>query len=188
MEIQRLAVFASGTGTNARNLIRYFREHPKGRVIRVWTNNPQAGVIAKAREEGVPVTVFTREELRSGRVLKSLQAEGTDWILLAGFLWLVPAAYLEAYRNRIVNIHPALLPKYGGKGMYGHYVHEAVIRAGDRESGITIHYCNEKYDAGQVIAQYRCPVLPDDTPESLADRVHALEMQWYPKVVEGLLG
>ncbi len=139
----------------------------------------------RARQLQVPACVFTREEFRNpDKLLRRLQDEGTDFIVLAGFLWLVPPCITAAYPNRIVNIHPALLPAYGGKGMYGHHVHEAVLAAGEQQSGITIHYVNDRYDSGDIIFQATCPVLPDDTPDTLAARVHELEYRHFPRVIE----
>ena len=183
----RLAVFASGSGTNAENLIEHFNKTFDKKVVLVLSNNPEAYVLRRAARLGVPAKVFSREDLKGGKVLALLREYSVDFVVLAGFLWLVPPDIIAAYRNRIVNIHPALLPKYGGKGMYGHHVHEAVLAAGEEQSGITIHYVNEKYDSGDIIFQARCPVLPDDTPESLQERVHALEYEHFPKVVEMLL-
>ena len=183
----RLAVFASGSGTNAENLIEHFNKTFDKKVVLVLSNNPGAYVLRRAARLGVPAKVFSREDLKGGKVLSLLREYSVDFVVLAGFLWLVPPDIIAAYRNRIVNIHPALLPKYGGKGMYGHHVHEAVLAAGEEQSGITIHYVNEKYDSGDIIFQARCAVLPDDTPESLQERVHALEYEHFPKVVEMLL-
>jgi phosphoribosylglycinamide formyltransferase-1 len=131
--------------------------------------------------------VFSREELNGGKILSVLQREGIDWIILAGFLLKMPAGIVAAYPQRIVNIHPALLPKYGGKGMYGHHVHEAVANAGEKESGITIHYVNEQYDEGAVIFQAKCPVEASDTPDDIAGKVHALEYEYFPKVITSLI-
>jgi phosphoribosylglycinamide formyltransferase-1 len=183
----RLAVFASGSGTNAENLIEHFNKTFDKKVVLVLSNNPGAYVLRRAARLGVPAKVFSREDLKGGKVLSLLREYSVDFVVLAGFLWLVPPDIIAAYRNRIVNIHPALLPKYGGKGMYGHHVHEAVLAAGEEQSGITIHYVNEKYDSGDIIFQARCAVLPDDTPESLQERVHALEYEHFPKIVEMLL-
>jgi phosphoribosylglycinamide formyltransferase-1 len=188
MQMKHIAIFASGSGTNAENLIRYFRTNRRGRVELVLTNRPEAGVIGRAGSLGVESVVFSREQFyHTGEILEILQERGIDFIVLAGFLWLVPSRLLDAFRGRVVNIHPALLPRYGGKGMYGRYVHEAVIASGDKESGITIHYVNQAYDEGDVIFQARCPVKGDDTPETLAARVHALEYKHFPEVVEKLL-
>jgi phosphoribosylglycinamide formyltransferase-1 len=186
--MKRLAIFASGSGTNAENLIRYFRTSPLGRVRLVLCNRPDAYVIKRARVHDVDTMVFDRKQLyETGEVMEALEQKRIDFIILAGFLWLVPLPLLEAYEGRIVNIHPALLPRYGGKGMYGSRVHEAVIASGDRESGISIHYVNPRYDEGDIIFQAKCPVEPGDTPETLAEKVHALEYEHYPKVVERLL-
>jgi phosphoribosylglycinamide formyltransferase-1 len=186
--MKRIAIFASGSGTNAENLIRYFRTNPAGRVELVLTNRPGAGVIGRAGSLDVDCVVFNREQFyHTGEILRILQERGIDFIVLAGFLWLVPSGLLDAYRGRVVNIHPALLPKWGGKGMYGRYVHEAVIASGDKESGITIHHVNQAYDEGDVIFQARCSVKGDDTPETLAERIHALEYRHFPEVVERLL-
>lgn len=141
-----------------------------------------------AEREGIPTVLIDREKFfGTDYYVQLLQQEKIDLIVLAGFLWKVPANLVQAFPNRIINIHPALLPKYGGKGMYGHFVHEAVISAGEKESGITIHYVNEKYDDGEAILQERCEVLPNDTPETLALKIQALEHQWYPAIVERLL-
>ncbi len=185
--MKRIAVFASGSGTNAENLIQYFRQSDSADIALVLSDNPRARVLERAAKYSVPTAVFSREELRSGKVLDKLVKNKIDFIVLAGFLGLVPAEITRRYENRIVNIHPALLPSYGGKGMYGMNVHRAVIEAGEQESGITIHYVNEQYDSGQIIFQARTEVLEDDTPEELAERVHALEYKYYPQVVDELV-
>jgi len=183
----RLAIFASGSGTNAQNIIEHFNKSFDQKIVLVATNNPEAYVIERAKRLGVPYMVFTHTDLTENKVLGILQEYAVDFIVLAGFLWLVPTEILRSYPNRIVNIHPALLPEYGGKGMYGHHVHEAVIKNHEKESGITIHYVNEEYDSGDIIFQARCPVLPEDTPDSLARRVHQLEYKYYPQIIEDLL-
>jgi phosphoribosylglycinamide formyltransferase-1 len=186
--MKHIAIFASGSGTNAENIIRYFQKHASIRVTIVLSNKKDAYVIERARNLGITVCVFDREMFyNTDAVLDVLKENKTDLVVLAGFLWLVPANVLKQYDNRIINIHPALLPKYGGKGFYGMVVHEAVIHSGDKESGISIHYVNEKYDAGQIIFQARCPVEKGDTPETLAQKVHRLEYEWFPKVIERLL-
>lgn len=186
--MKRIAIFASGSGTNTENLIRYFRTHPSGRVELVLTNRPDAGVLDRAESLGVKTACFTREQFyETGEVIGMLSERGIDFIVLAGFLWLVPPGLLDAFRGRVVNIHPALLPRYGGKGMYGNRVHQSVIASGDRESGITIHYVNQEYDEGDIIFQVTCPVKRDDTPETLASRIHALEYKHFPAVIETLL-
>lgn len=184
----RIAVFASGSGTNAQRLVEHFSGHPAARVTLIACDQPKAGVLQRAWDLGVPAYLFNGAALRDGHVLRELQGQGIDLVVLAGFLRLVPEALVRAFPRMIVNIHPALLPKYGGKGMYGHQVHEAVIAAGERESGITIHYVNERFDEGEHLFQARCPVLPDDTPDRLAARIHALEHTHYPRVVEEIVG
>ena len=180
-----IAVFASGNGSNAENIIRYFKDNEEMRVALVLSNNQNAYVHTRAKNLGVPSYTFSKEEFDKGDpVLQKLREYQIDFIVLAGFLLKVSDPILKAYPQRIINIHPALLPKYGGKGMYGDRVHRAVIQAGDKESGITIHFVNEQYDEGEVIFQARCPVLPSDTPEELAQRVHKLEYEYYPQVIE----
>ena len=184
----KIAVFASGSGTNAANLIDYFSNAETAIVSLVLTNRPDAPVIRRANKRNREVVVFDREEFRNNRYLIDLLFDrGIDLIVLAGFLWLLPASLIDSYRGRIVNIHPALLPSYGGKGMYGDRVHRSVLENGERESGITIHYVNENYDEGDIIFQARCAVMGDDTVETLAERIHALEYRYYPRVVEKLL-
>jgi phosphoribosylglycinamide formyltransferase 1 len=183
--MQFIALFASGNGTNAQRIIEFFAGHPSIKVSLVLCNKPDAFVIERARNLHVPVVVFSRKEFyESELILEILKEYHIDFIVLAGFLWLVPDYLLDAYPERIINIHPALLPRYGGKGMYGHHVHEAVIRNKDNESGITIHHVNGRYDEGSVIFQAKCPVLPDDTPEALASRIHDLEYRYFPLVIE----
>lgn len=186
--MNNIAIFASGAGTNAQNLIDFFRTNPYGRVKLVLTNRPDAPVIQRAQNNGIESVVFDKKQLyTSGEVLTLLRQREIGFIVLAGFLWLIPSAILEAYENKIVNIHPALLPKYGGKGMYGRHVHEAVIDAGDRLSGITIHRVNQNYDEGDILFQAKCQVYPEDSPESLASKVHQLEYEHFPRVIEQLL-
>ncbi len=188
-EIMRnIAIFASGSGTNAENLVHFFRTSPFGQVSLVLTNRPDAGVIQRAQTLDTECVVFNRRQFYdTNEVVDLLVERGIEFIILAGFLWLVPDKLLELYDNKIVNIHPALLPKYGGRGMYGHFVHEAVIANAEKESGITIHYVNSKYDEGDVILQARCKVDIDDTPDSLASKIHTLEYEHFPKAVEALL-
>lgn len=183
--MRNLAIFASGSGSNAENIIQYFAQKPEFCVKRIYCNVPDAYVLERAKKYNIPTTVFNREELRNPeKILNGLKEEETDFIILAGFLWLMPDCITTAFPNRIVNIHPALLPAYGGKGMYGHHVHQAVIAAGEKESGITIHYVNNHYDEGATIFQAKCPVLPNDTPDTLAARVHELEYLHFPRVIE----
>lgn len=185
---KNIAILASGSGTNAENIIRYFQVKKSASVALVLTNRRDAFVLERARGLGVPCCFFPKEEWEhGGAILSVLEEHGVDFVVLAGFLARVPEAILHVYPGRIINIHPSLLPKFGGKGMYGNRVHEAVLAAGEVESGITIHYINEHYDEGDVIRQVRCPVLSEDTPEELACRIHALEYEVYPEVIEQLL-
>ena len=187
--MKNIAIFASGAGTNAENIIRYFANDERIKVVLVLSNNQKAGVHARVNALGVPSFVFTREEFSEGTPIVDILAEyEVDFIVLAGFMCFVSEPLQKAFSARIVNIHPSLLPKFGGKGMYGMHVHEAVVKSGEKESGITIHYINERYDEGAIIFQASCPVHPNDTPEDLAARVHALEYEYYPKVVEEILG
>lgn len=180
-----IAIFASGSGTNAEEFFSYFGEHSQIRVKSLYSNNANAFVLQRAKNHGVASHVFNRESFyQSEQVMDQLHKESIDFIVLAGFMWLIPDELVRRYRDRIVNIHPALLPKYGGKGMYGDHVHKAVIASGDRESGITIHLVNEKYDEGRILFQATCPVSSSDDAESLAQKVHALEYAHYPVEVE----
>lgn len=186
--MRNIAIFASGSGSNAENIIRYFSNSKSVRVSLVLSNNREAFVLKRSAALNVRSVFFDRKELYSeGKVLRYLREYRIDFIVLAGFLWLIPDEILKLYEKKIVNIHPALLPGYGGKGMYGDRVHKAVI--GDRatESGITIHYVNESYDEGDIIFQARCRVEPEDTPETLAARVHALEYKHFPAIIEELV-
>lgn len=185
---QKVAIFASGAGSNAQKIIDHFRGSATVRISLIACNKPGAGVLQIAEKEGIPVLLIEKERFfRADAYTSELTAAGIDFVVLAGFLWKIPTALINAYRGRIINIHPALLPNYGGKGMYGQFVHAAVIAAGDKESGITIHYVDEQYDHGATIFQARCPVLPSDTPETLAARIHALEHEYFPKTIESLL-
>lgn len=185
---RNIAIFASGNGTNAENIIKYFSGNKDIKVKIVMANKADAFVLERAHRLGIPTLYINREQWADAtHILTLLHEQQIDFIVLAGFLARIPDALLHPYPNRIVNIHPSLLPKFGGKGMYGNKVHEAVVAAGETESGITIHYLNEHYDEGQIIAQYRCPVMPNDTPQDVATRVHALEYEYYPKVIEQLL-
>lgn len=182
--MKKIAIFASGSGSNAENIIRFFAKNPEISVNSVFCNVPGAYVLERAKKYNIPAYVFSREEMRdSGKVLRQLQEQGIDFIVLAGFLWLMPSCITSAYPDRIVNIHPALLPSYGGKGMYGAKVHEAVIAAGEKESGITIHYVNDHYDEGTTIFQAHCAISAGDTPDTLAAKVHALEYEHFPRVI-----
>lgn len=186
--MKKVAIFASGSGTNAQNIAEYFRYHPSVRISLILSNKTDAYVLERASKLNIPSFVFSGKEFReTTRVLDILKEYEIDFLVLAGFMLLVPAYLIQAYPGKIVNIHPALLPKHGGKGMYGHFVHEAVINAGETESGISIHFVNERYDEGDVIFQSSCPVLADDTPDSLANRIHELEYSHYPRVIEEIV-
>ena len=186
--MKRISIFASGSGSNAENIVRYFSGSDEVECALILSNRTDAKVLDRAKRLGVPSMVFNRQEFyHSDIILERLLETGTDLIVLAGFLWLVPENLLRTFKNRIINIHPALLPKYGGKGMYGMKVHEAVKKSGDEVSGISIHFVNERYDEGEIIFQAECPVEQGDTPESIAEKVHKLEYRYYPKVIEKLL-
>nr|WP_214460558.1 phosphoribosylglycinamide formyltransferase [Flavihumibacter fluvii] len=181
----RVAIFASGTGTNAQKIMEFFDGHPKIKVALVVSNKNEAGVLDKAAARQVETLVIDKESFfRGDSYIPFLKEKKIDFIVLAGFLWKIPPALITAFPSGIINIHPALLPKYGGKGMYGHFVHEAVIAAGEKESGITIHFVDEQYDHGGTIFQATCPVTPQDTPDSLAQKIHHLEHENYPRIIE----
>lgn len=182
-----IAIFASGKGSNALKIIEYPAISKTGMVKLIVSNKNDAGVLAIARQYRIPTLLIEKERFfRGDGYLPELEEAGIRLIVLAGFLWKVPPALIGAYRQRIINIHPALLPKYGGKGMYGENVHRAILNAGEQESGITIHYVDEHYDNGDIILQVKCPVFENDSPESLAERVHSLEHRHYPEVVARL--
>jgi phosphoribosylglycinamide formyltransferase 1 len=180
-----LAIYASGAGSNAQKIIDYFRDYKNIQVTLIVCNNPDAGVIAIAEREGIERLLIDRKRFyKEDAYLPWLKEKKIDFIILAGFLWKVPNNLINAYAQKIINIHPALLPQYGGKGMYGHSVHEAVIAAGDKESGITIHYVDEQYDHGSTIFQARCKVSFDDTADTLAQKIQVLEHKYFPEVIE----
>ena len=186
--MRNIAVFASGSGTNAENIIKYFSTGNVARVTLVLSNKREAYVLKRAAAHNVNTMFFERDDFYStDKVLRCLEENNIDFVVLAGFLWLVPDNILEKYEKRIINIHPALLPGYGGKGMYGEKVHQAVISNHEKESGITIHYVNRFYDEGDIIFQARCRIEPSDTPDTLASRVHALEYEHFPPVIENLI-
>lgn len=184
----RIAVFASGEGTNAENLIRYFQNHHLARVALVVSDKAGAPVIDRSKRLNIPVHVLSTEELRTGNGLAvMLKKSGIDMIVLAGYLRKIPAALIRSYPKKIINLHPALLPAFGGKGMYGMKVHAAVIESAGKESGITIHFVNEHYDEGEIIFQKSIPVKADDTADSLQKKIRKLELKYYPEVVEKML-
>ncbi len=181
----KLALFASGSGTNAETIIRYFRHHSDIEVVLLLSNNPSAAALEKTQRLGIPTVVFNGQQFReSDFVLNHLRNQEATHLVLAGFLWLVPANLLHAFPNCIINIHPALLPKFGGKGMYGRKVHEAVKAAGGKETGITIHEVNEHFDEGRILFQTACRLETTDTVEMIAKKVQALEHTHYPLVIE----
>lgn len=183
-----IAIFASGAGSNAQKIIDHFRNHSFIKVALVVCNKPGTGVLTIAERENIPSLLIEKEKFfRGDGYVPLLKERKIDFIVLAGFLWKIPSSLIKAYQGKIINIHPALLPKYGGKGMYGHFVHEAVLASGDKESGITIHYVDEIYDHGTIIFQAKCPVLPNDTAETLAQKIHELEHKNFPAVIEKLL-
>jgi len=182
-----IALFASGSGSNVENIVQYFSNNNELVFPIIISNRSDAFVHERAKNLMIPSYTFKKSDFENGEVLKLLQEKAIDFIVLAGFLLKIPENLLKAYPDRIINIHPALLPKFGGKGMYGSHVHEAVVASGEKESGITIHYVNENYDEGRIIFQARCPVLPTDTPDDVAAKVHALEYKFFPMVIEGIL-
>ncbi len=182
----RIAVFASGSGTNAENIINYFEDKPSIKVVYIFANNKNAGVIKRADRLAVPCKIFSKKEMFSSDFEQFLKEE-VDFIILAGFLLKVPTPLINSFPNKIINIHPALLPKYGGKGMYGAYVHQAVVKNKEKESGITIHFVNENYDEGAIIFQKSVPLLDSDTPNDVAAKIHILEQKNFPKVIESVI-
>jgi len=188
VDMKNIAVFASGEGSNARQLIDYFKVHPHIRVTLIVTNNPKAKVIELANEAGISALIFNKQQFtETTQLLDELRIKKIDLIALAGFLWLIPNPLIKAFPNKILNIHPALLPKYGGKGMYGSAVHKAVIADKETYSGISIHFVNEKYDEGQILLQVKCQVDSGETTESLAVKIHQLEHANYAHAIEDLL-
>jgi phosphoribosylglycinamide formyltransferase 1 len=186
--MNKIAIFASGSGTNAENIIHYFRNNPTIKVECIASNVKKAKVLQRARKYNIDTLIFDRKEFyTSDKIVKTLKDNDITHIVLAGFLWLVPENMIKAFEGKIINIHPALLPKYGGKGMYGAHVHETVIANSEKESGITIHYVNPKYDEGNIIFQATCIVEENETPESLAEKVHRLEYLHYPRVIENII-
>ncbi len=185
---KKIAVFASGTGTNAANIIQYFSDKQTAQVALIVCNNANAGVLKIAADNNIPSVIIQKENFFKGDAyLPELKNAGIHFIVLAGFLWKIPSLIIQTFRDRIINIHPALLPKFGGKGMYGNFVHEAVLSAKEKQSGITIHFVDELYDNGKTIFQTTCPVYENDTTETLAKRIHELEYKYFPKVIEELI-
>ena len=186
--MKRIVIFASGSGSNAENIARYFSGSNDIEISLILSNKKEAFVHERAKKLGIPSYTFSKTEFdEADLILETLQQYEIDFIVLAGFLLKVSQPILEAFPNRIINIHPALLPKYGGKGMYGDRVHRAVIDAGEKESGISIHYVNEHYDEGDIIFQATCEVLPGDSPDDIAQKVHQLEYNYFPEVIEKIV-
>ena len=185
--MKRLSIFVSGNGTNLQRIAEYFANNPEVEIANVVCNNPKAYSIERAKNLGIPLKMITKEEFKNETFTKELQDLGIDLIVLAGFLWKVPEGLIKAFPNKIVNIHPALLPKYGGKGFYGEHVHEAVVSAKEAQSGITVHYVNELYDSGEIILQARVSLDEKETPDSLAAKIHQLEQAYFPIAIEQVL-
>ena len=182
--MKNIALFASGSGSNVENIIRYFRDDTNLNFSFIISNKQDAFVHERAKKLQVPSFFYKKDSFENGEVLAFLLENKIDFIILAGFLLKIPINILQAYPNKIINIHPALLPKFGGKGMYGSHVHEAVVANKETESGITIHYVNEDYDEGQIIFQAKCEVLPTDTSKDVAAKVHELEYRYFPEVIK----
>lgn len=186
--MKKIAVFASGSGSNAQNIIEFFQKDPAASVVLVLSNNPNAYVLQRAKLLGVDSIVFDKAQLSDPLdVLRQLTNHKVDFIVLAGFLWKFPEHIIKKFEQKVVNIHPALLPNFGGKGMYGMHVHKAVVEAKVKETGITIHHVNAHYDEGAIIFQAKCPVFSDDTAEDVAEKIHKLEMEHFPTVIRDLL-
>ena len=185
--MKRLSIFVSGNGTNLQRIAEYFADNKDVEIANVVCNNPNAYSIERAKKLGIPLRMITKQDFKSEAFVEELQSLGIDLIVLAGFLWKVPEALIKAFPKRIVNIHPALLPKYGGKGFYGEHVHEAVVSAKEAQSGITVHYVNEIYDNGEIILQARVSLDEKETPDSLAAKIHQLEQAYFPVAIEQVL-
>ena len=182
---KKIALFASGSGSNAENIIKYFDDNQNIEISLVISNKTDAFVLERAKRLNIPSTILTAQDMKDQvKVLSILNDYGIDFIVLAGYLLKIPSFIIKAFPDAIINIHPALLPKFGGKGMYGHHVHQAVVDAKESESGITIHYVNENYDEGATIFQAKCPVLPTDSPDDVASKVHELEYAHFPQVID----
>lgn len=185
--MKSIIIFASGKGTNAEAIIQYFAQTRQAKVALIVCSRPNAGVLDVARNHDIPFLLITKKTLEESLLLVQLKEYQPDLIVLAGFFWKIPDTIIAAYPNKVINIHPALLPKYGGRGMYGHFVHEAVLAANEKETGITIHYVNEHYDEGAHVLQAHCPLVDNDTVEDVARKVSRLEHSFYPKTIEYLL-
>lgn len=186
-EIKHVAIFASGTGSNAQKIIDHFKNSQKVKISLIVCNNPDAGVLKIAATENIPVLIIEKQMFRLTGYVQELKRQQIDFIVLAGFLWKIPPVLIDAFKDKIINIHPALLPAYGGKGMYGSAVHAAVLAAKEKQSGITIHYVDEKYDHGKIIFQSTCPIDENETVDSLSQKIHQLEHKFYAKQIDKLL-
>jgi len=185
--MKKIIVFASGSGTNAENIIKYFAKTEIAKVVSVFTNNASAKVIERAKNHQIPVEIFSKNELLERNVLQKIQEIDPDLIVLAGFLLKFPENIIEKYPNKIINIHPALLPNYGGKGMYGMHIHRAIVNNKEKETGISIHYVNENYDEGGIIFQKNVALTDEDTPETVAEKIHELEQKYFPEIIQAVL-
>ena len=185
--MKKIIVFASGSGTNAENIIKYFAKTKIANVVSVFTNNASAKVIERAKNHQIPVEIFSKSELLERNVLQKIQEIDPDLIVLAGFLLKFPENIIEKYPNKIINIHPALLPNYGGKGMYGMHIHRAIVNNKEKETGISIHYVNENYDEGGIIFQKNVALTEQDTPETVAEKIHELEQKYFPEIIQAVL-
>jgi len=185
--MKKIVLFASGSGSNAENIIKHFKETKIAEVVSVFTNNPNAKVIERAKNHQIPVEIFSKNELLERNVLQKIQKIDPDLIVLAGFLLKFPENIIELYPNKIINIHPALLPNYGGKGMYGIHIHRAIVNNKEKETGISIHYVNEHYDEGAIIFQANVALTDQDTPETVAEKIHELEQKHFPEIIQRLL-
>jgi len=186
--MKRIAIFASGSGSNAENIIHYSRNNKSFEVVKIYCNKPSAGIIEKASRLDVPIEIFSKNIFyTNSHIVNDLIKYDIDLIVLAGFLWLIPESLLKGYSDRIINIHPALLPKFGGKGMYGMKVHEAVKENNEIETGITIHKVNAEYDRGEILFQAKCTLSENDTPDSIAQKIHQLEYEYFPKVIDSFI-
>ncbi|MEG0849413.1 phosphoribosylglycinamide formyltransferase [Flavobacterium plurextorum] len=185
--MKKIIVFASGSGTNAENIIKHFANTEIAKVVSVFTNNASAKVIERAKNHQIPVEIFSKNELLERNVLQKIQKIDPDLIILAGFLLKFPENIIEHYPNKIINIHPALLPNYGGKGMYGMHIHRAIVNNKEKETGISIHYVNENYDEGAIIFQANVALTENDTPETVAEKIHELEQKHFPEIIQTIL-
>ncbi|KQX08727.1 phosphoribosylglycinamide formyltransferase [Flavobacterium sp. Root420] len=185
--MKKIIVFASGSGTNAENIIKYFAKTKIANVVSIFTNNASAKVIERAKNHQIPVEIFSKNELLERNVLQKIQEIDPDLIVLAGFLLKFPENIIEKYPNKIINIHPALLPNYGGKGMYGMHIHRAIVNNKEKETGISIHYVNENYDEGGIIFQKNVALTEEDTPETVAEKIHELEQKYFPEIIQAVL-